>query len=639
MNVRVVMNSISEQTNYPLGRDRMLLENEASIIALQTRARAFLVRRAFIEYRGRTRLAERHIAKFQAHAKAAVVRRNIAEQRQAQAHLTPWAIALQARARGMLLRRRWRAHLRTLNHLMGYFVKVQAQARGVLQRRRYQRLKAALRKISIPTKKLQAVARGQILRRQQKQITKSFFSPKVGLSVVAFQAHARGALLRRKVDKRMRDLSRVEGPIVKLQAHCRGLIMRRRLRAQMTKLKNVTDVVIGIQAAVRTYLARKRLLMLIRGLRKATSIVVGFQARARANLIRQHHQSINKALLDVKTIKAVGKLQALARASIIRNQHREIDKKLEVSLPDVIGLQATARGAMLRFDYYAWRDHLHRNHPVATILQAMLRGAMQRRIFRTKMEYYRANLNKVVKIQSLFRAKETREQYRQLTLGKNVTVGTIKNFVHLLDDSEADFQEEIKVERLRKRVVESIRENQALENDINDVDMRIGLAVHNLKSFEEVLKSRKRDNAALHAARVSLLAAHGDPFSGPNTLDQDGRRKLELYQQLFYLLQTRGDYLTGLLARLSSDDTPETSRRFMERAVLTLFGYGQDRREDFLLLKLFQVCMLADYQWFLNSLDTISDRNQGRGLQCRVSGQHYFWPPFVHQHRTPVCSS
>jgi Ras GTPase-activating-like protein IQGAP2/3 len=222
----------------------------------------------------------------------------------------------------------------------------------------------------------------------------------------------------------------------------------------------------------------------------------------------------------------------------------------------------------------------------------MLRGAMQRRTFRQKMEYYRSNLSKVVKIQSLFRAKETREQYRQLTLGKNVTVGTIKNFVHLLDDSEADFQEEMKVERLRKRVVEAIRENQALENDINDLDKRIGLVVHNMKTFEDILKARKKyggDSSALHAARVSLLAAHGDIFSAANTLDQGARRKLELYQQLFYLLQTRPEYLTGLLSLLSSENTPEINRRFMERAVLTLFGYGQGRREDFLLLKIFQV--------------------------------------------------
>ncbi|CAA7259744.1 unnamed protein product [Cyclocybe aegerita] len=574
-------------------RDRMLLERVDSIIALQTSLRGFLARRDLAALKARMHLAERQVVKLQARLKGVLVRRRLATRRRQQASMIPWVIALQARARGVFLRRQWRDRLRALKIATSSVIKVQAQIRGVLQRRRYSRLKAALCKISFPTKRLQATARGHIVRRDQKELVKSFIIPKIGLSVVALQAHARGVLARRRMAKLLRMLGRIEPTVITLQAHCRGLIMRRRLRSQLAKLENVTDIVVGIQAAVRTYLARKRLLALIRGLRKATSVIVGFQARAKANLLRQKHHAVNKALLDVKTIKAVGRLQALARASITRNRHRELDKKLEVATPDVVGLQSTARGALVRNEFFAWRDHLRRSHPVATLLQAMLRGATQRRAFRKKMEYFRANLSKVVKIQSLFRAKETREQYRQLTMGKNVTVGTIKNFVHLLDDSEADFQEEIKVERLRKRVVEQIHDNQALESHINDLDKRIGLVVHNLKSFEDILKASKRrgDSAALRAARVSLLAAHGDPFSGPHTLDQDGRRKLELYQQLFYLLQTRPEYLTGLLCHLSKDDTSEANRRFMERVVLTLFGYGQDRREDFLLLKLFQLAI------------------------------------------------
>ncbi len=294
---------------------------------------------------------------------------------------------------------------------------------------------------------------------------------------------------------------------------------------------------------------------------------------------------MTRALMTVSTIKAVGSLQALARASLARSKHQEVTRKLEFVAPDMVRFQAVARGILARDDYFAWRDHLFASQDVATFLQALLRGAMVRRKFRSKMDYYHSNLSKVIQIQSLMRAKETREQYRQLTMGQNVTVGTIKNFVHLLDDSEADFQDEITVERLRKRVVQQIRENQALENDLNDLDTKIGLVVENMKT----VKRRHTDNAAGHAARTSLLAAHGDPFSGPNTLDHTARRKLELYQQLFYLLQTRGEYLSRLFHHISQGNAAESNRRFVERVVLTLFGYGQDSREDYLLLKVFQV--------------------------------------------------
>jgi Ras GTPase-activating-like protein IQGAP2/3 len=132
---------------------------------------------------------------------------------------------------------------------------------------------------------------------------------------------------------------------------------------------------------------------------------------------------------------------------------------------------------MVRSDFLAWHDHLQQSHLAAVYLQSLFRGLIERRKFRTKMEYYRANLSKVVKIQTLFRAKETREQYWQLTLGKNVNVGTIKNFVHLLDNSEADFEDEIELEQLWKHVVESILENQQLETELNELDVKIALVI------------------------------------------------------------------------------------------------------------------------------------------------------------------
>ncbi|KIL70078.1 hypothetical protein M378DRAFT_156131 [Amanita muscaria Koide BX008] len=574
--------------------DRLLLENEDSIRLVQTLARGYLTRKTNAVLHGRLRLTERHIVKLQAACRRLLVCNWLAQHRQMHLKLVPWAIGLQTAGRACVARRNWRLHLQEIRAVSSSFIKLQAQIRGLLQRRRRQGLKSALRGMVNIVRNVQAASRAQLAFRTHKEIRKTFSQIVISSSVIALQAHLRGVLMRKKVHQKLARLKRREDIFISLQAQCRAVIMRRRLRAQLARLEDVTHVVIRIQAAVRTFMARKRLLSLIRGLRKATPMVIGFQAKARANIARQRRETLTKALVEVKTVASVNVVQSFARAILSRRRHQETKRQLKFVMPDVVGFQAAARGALARDDFLAWRDHLRANHPVATILQAMLRGAMIRRSFRQKMEYYKANLSKVVKIQSLFRAKETREQYRQLTLGKNVTVGTIKNFVHLLDDSEADFQEEIKVERLRKRVMESIRENQSLENDISDLDVKIALVVQNAKSSEELVKARRRhgaDNAASHAARMSLLAAHGDPFSGPNTLDKTARRKLELYQQLFYLLQIRGEYLSRLFLHLSADDTPEKNRRFTERVVLTLFGYGQDRREDYLLLKLFQLAI------------------------------------------------
>ncbi|KAG1892471.1 ras GTPase-activating protein [Suillus subluteus] len=601
-------------------RDRLLLENEDSIRSVQCLARGFLVRKAQATQRVRLRLTERYVPRLQAHLRGALARRTVSVSRQQTRDMTPWAIRLQAAVRGALVRRRWRAYIARIKAVSQYIVKTQAQIRGVLVRRRFEKLKAALRSARAIVVKMQSTARAKIVKRNHNEVAKTFARAEVALSVVNVQAAARGFLLRQTLARKLRKLDAVEETIVDLQAQCRGVLVRRRIRTQLAKLDDVSATVVRIQAAVRTYLARKRLLQLIRGLRRATPMLIGLQARARASLARQRHHNVAKALCELKVVASVGGFQALARAAIMRNRHREQQKELEFVAPDVNGFQAVARGYLVRRDYHAWRDHLRRSQPAATMLQALFRGVLQRKKFRAKIQYYRTNLDKVVKIQSLFRAKETREQYRQLTLGKNVTVGTIKNFVHLLDDSESDFQDEIKVERLRKRVVEGIRENQALESDVSDLDVKIALVVQNVKSFEELIKARKKygaDSAAAHATRASILAAHGDPFAGPNTLDHAAKKKLELYQQLFYLLQTRAEYLCGLFVQLS-DETAEKHRRLTERVVLTLFGYGQDRREDYLFLKLFQLSIREE----ILAAPSISDVVRGHPMYINIAVQY-----------------
>ncbi|CAG7849424.1 Ras GTPase-activating-like protein IQGAP1 [Serendipita indica DSM 11827] len=572
-------------------RDRMLLEVEDSIVKLQTRCRGYLASQALQTQKAKLKMAERYVIKLQAQCRGSLLRRRVAATRQQQRASSRWVTALQARARGALARRNIFAQVRRIRALSKIFIRVQAQARGVLVRRRTQKLKAGLRTMSRSILKLQSVARARIVKKQHNQLAKVLHNPVIIKNVVGLQATVRGYLVRNQQAELLGALTRAEPHVVKLQARIRAALVRRRLRTQLAKLDDARDIVVHIQAAARAFMARKRLLNLIRGLRRATPGVVSLQALARAKLVMNARKELNKALATKQVIVAVGNLQTIARAALVRKQHQEQQKKLDFVAPDVVGFQAMARAALVRNEYWAWRDHLHRSQLEAIYLQSLCRGILQRRKFRSKVKHYRDNLHKVIKIQSLFRANQQREQYKQLTLGKNVNVSTIKNFVHLLDDSETDFQEEIEVEELRKRVVEAIRENQQLETDVSELDVKIGLVVQNVKSFEEVIRARKRhgaDSAAAHAARASLLAAHGDPFAGPNTLDQTTKRKLELYQQLFYLLQTRGEYLARLFFRMSRMEVAETTRRMTERVVLTLFGYGQDRREDYLLLKLFQ---------------------------------------------------
>ncbi|KZO93170.1 hypothetical protein CALVIDRAFT_486222 [Calocera viscosa TUFC12733] len=573
--------------------ERELFEREDSIILFQTFARGFLARRRCAEKLSRLDQLGPSITTLQAHGRGCLARRKISKQRRtAKAAEGGFVISLQARARGALARARFARYKRELERpsTVKIVTGLQSRARGALARKRALELSKTL----------------------------DHATPHVVRSIIGLQARARGLLKRRRAAEMSKQIGAVVPSMVGLQAHIRGASVRQRIRRNLAELDSREDTVVGLQAVARAYLARKHYRNMAKSLRKATPVFVGLQARARAMLAQKRAKDVGKALADVQVVHAVSSLQAFARAALTRKRHQEQAKQLEFVAPDVLGMQAQCRGLLARRAFGWWWHYVHEHQAEATHLQALCRGIVVRRQFVQKMNYYRANLSKVVKIQSLFRAKEQREQYRQLTMGQNVTVSTIKNFVHLLNDSEFDFGDEIEVERLRKVVVEAIRENQQLETYVNDLDVKIALVVQNVKSFEELVKARRWGlDTASHPSRAAVLAAHGDPFAGSNTLDMATKRKLELYQQLFYLLQTRGEYLARLFFRMSRVELAEKAKRTVEQVTLTLFGYGQ-RREEYLMLKLFQHAISEE----VRSAPTIADIVESHPMFLSIALQY-----------------
>lgn len=264
-----------------------------------------------------------------------------------------------------------------------------------------------------------------------------------------------------------------------VQAAIRAMQARQAYQKRIFALADATESIIGLQSACRSVLARRALLNRIRAMRGSTDSIVAVQAQIRGVLARRNFVHLRSALHKAEVTRSIGGLQSLARAALVRKRHAEQQKKLEFVQPDVVGIQAHIRGALARREFEWWRQHLVDSEPVAIHLQSLIRGLLAKRSFQSKMRHYREHMDKVVKIQSLFRGKQQGEQYRSLTMGKNVPVSTIKNFGHLLNDSDFDFEDEIEVERLRKLVVKSIRENQTLENDVSELDTKIALLVKN----------------------------------------------------------------------------------------------------------------------------------------------------------------
>lgn len=62
---------------------------------------------------------------------------------------------------------------------------------------------------------------------------------------------------------------------------------------------------------------------------------------------------------------------------------------------------------------------------------------------------------------------------------KDPPLSVVRKFVHLLEQSALDLQEEQELTRLREEVVTNIRSNQQMEKDLNLMDIKIGLLVKN----------------------------------------------------------------------------------------------------------------------------------------------------------------
>lgn len=74
---------------------------------------------------------------------------------------------------------------------------------------------------------------------------------------------------------------------------------------------------------------------------------------------------------------------------------------------------------------------------------------------------------------------------------------------------------------------------------------------------------------------------------GLKSLSKANRDRLEAYQHLFYLLQTNPTYLARLIFAMPQSRTT----KFMESAVLSLYNYASNHREEYLLLKLFKTAL------------------------------------------------
>ncbi|KAL6701350.1 hypothetical protein J3F84DRAFT_354563 [Trichoderma pleuroticola] len=612
--------------------ERELAENEDVIIDFQAQLRGALLRLKLGEMMQGFWDEEQWLIDLQSRIRGNFTRQIMNYRMQ----MRQSAILVQSLVRGFLVRRGLKKSDQARKAAEPAILAFQSMLRAQKARNEMQGLKSTLSHCDAPIRAIQAMSKGFLLRKSQnvqQQETK-----KATKEVQNLQALARGMLTRYKISKDLRQLEEHTPMVASLQAAVRATLVRARVEQQQQDLHSFTDVFTSLQSAIRGRAARDEQEVLKAELAQHVPAIGQLQAAMRAAAVRRE---ITNRLDGLKENEpAIIELQAHIRAMFERRKVLAIQDQLDAEEPAIIDLQGHIRGFLCRQYHYALLDELSFHDAETAEFQAILKAMMERaRIddlltelleeedsivifqaaakaflirlrFEEKKRFYEENMRKVIKIQSFVRAKVQGEAYKSLTTGKNPPVSAVKNFVHLLNDSDFDFNEEVEFERMRKTVVQHVRQNEMLEQYIDQLDIKIALLVKNKITLDEVVKHQHTFGGTSMGLLANSTIASTNQFD-LKALNKSSRKKLESYQQLFFSLQTQPHYLARLFKHIRVQVTAEKDSRRIELLMMSLFGYAQKRREEYYLLKLIARSIREEVESSTSALE--------------YSRGHYFW--------------
>ncbi|KAJ9605731.1 iqgap- protein [Cladophialophora chaetospira] len=587
--------------------DRELHEQEAVIVDFQNQVRGALVRVRLGDVMQQLWDSENSILDLQSRIRGDWSRQ-VTEYKMDMQH---FSTGLQAAARGFLARQGQQRREQHWKSKEKDVLKLQSLFRASRTRAETRTLKSQFRKQDPGIRSLQAAIRGALSRRDafdQYEETRT-----AEPEVLSLQASIRGMLARNQRQEDQATFERHVRPITQIQSAARALLSRAAHGKMQHALRSSTPKWIHLQAVIRAGRARRGITQLKHSLRTHSASVVNFQACLRGADAREKYNSLKLALFRAST--STTPVQAAVRGFVLRHHIQEQRQLLGRHAPRITHLQALGRGANLRSKTAELLANLDQHQDEAVRLQGFIRAMLCRaRIgdllseletheagvvelqaymranavrlrFAEKKRHYKANMEKVVKIQSVVRAKIQGKAYKSLTAGKNPPVGTLKGFVHLLNDSDFDFEEEVEFERLRKTVVQHVRQNELADQYITQLDIKIALLVKNKITLDEVVKHQRHFGGHVGTLLPNSDISSKDPFD-LKALNKTSRRKLEHYQELFFLLQTQPQYLSRLLRRIREQATAEKECDRIKHLVMGIFGYAQKRREEYYLVKL-----------------------------------------------------
>lgn len=152
------------------------------------------------------------------------------------------------------------------------------------------------------------------------------------------------------------------------------------------------------------------------------------------------------------------------------------------------------------------------------------------------------------------------------------------------DEEGKDFIQQI--QDLKALLSAEIRRNHNLDREAAHLDKKIALLIKNRGRLSQI-KPRGRGRRSGKGANAGAQRVEVEP------------RKIANYQDMFYLLQTQPRYLARMIYMVN----PDQMETFLDTTILTLYGDAYSPREEFLILRFFQLAIQHEISVISNLRD------------------------------------
>jgi Ras GTPase-activating-like protein IQGAP2/3 len=468
-----------------------------------------------------------NIIKFQSIARGSIFRYNMFINRIMLKSMAENVSLLQSLVRRSLALRKFKGSITCISDVAPSVIEFQARVRGKILRSRISSFNVL--QPSDKTTELQSVARGRLLRIKVCRIDTqlSYNEPKI----LKLQS-----LIRRSNEfTRVQKVMKSQKAITKFQAEARRHLLHKRLNRSVREAHTSEEAMKIIQSVFRGYQTRQEMQDLEESLTLESINIIELQSIARGGLART---KLNQVLdtLDSQD-GALSELCAIIKGSELRSRVQRLKEDLRLALSSVLITQSQVRGVLSRYGLELLLDELDFNAADIVELQALLRRHLYHKSKKEVMRYYEQHLLEIIKIQSYIRGKYLGNAYKSLISMENPPLSVIKKFAYLLNDNDVDFEEEVRLTRLKESINEKTSSNELLEKHISQLDLKIALLQKNKITVDELLV-QKNKNIADHP-NVSTIDI--------TSLNRRAKTRMEHYEKLFYLLQTQPSYLTRFI--------------------------------------------------------------------------------------------